>query len=360
MRRLAFVALLAAVIALPASAQEGNGLTTLAAFRGTVLGVAQDARSIAWLQWSPDGCFLRIRARGSKAIRSVKYAPTCNPLFQDLVLSRGRAVWGGDNEVICGKTSAAVYIFAGSRPRLVQKLRRDCLGFGPSLRGIISDGRSFYYNVFKTARPPSASQCGDLGGVCRWQLAGGQIVRVDGSRRVALRGLPPTVMFAVRAGRILLVQPLREMASNGNGAGGWPRAARDGRVEVRDVATGRLEASFRPQGIVRSVALTPTRALVLVELNGARTVEAYDLRTARRAAAVTAPVSLRRLTLDGNLVVLPVNDQVSVFDLTTGRRRVVARTRFNTVGLSIRNGLVVWGENRNKFARIVAAPVSSS
>jgi hypothetical protein len=224
------------------------------------------------------------------------------------------------------------------------------------LRGIVSDGRSFYYNVFKTARPPAASQCGDLGGACRWQLAGGQIVRVDGLRRFALRGLPPTVMFAVAGGRILLVQPLREFA--GDGSGGWPRAARNGRVDVRDLATGRLETSFRPQGIVRSVALTRSRALVLVEFDGARTVESYDVRTGRLAGSVRAPVSLRRLALDGNLAVLPLNDQVSVFDLATGRRWVVARTRFNTIGLSIRDGLVVWGENDNKFARIVTARAS--
>jgi hypothetical protein len=163
-------------------------------------------------------------------------------------------------------------------------------------------------------------------------------------RRVALRGLPPTVMFAVGSGRILLVGPLREVASNGNGAGGWPRAARNGKVEVGDLATGRLEASFRPERIVRSVALTSMRALVLVEFDGARTVESYDVRTGRRVRTITAPVSLRRLALDGKLVVLPLNDQVSVFDLATGRRWVVARTRFNTVGLSIRKGLVVRGE----------------
>jgi hypothetical protein len=129
-------------------------------------------------------------------------------------------------------------------------------------------------------------------------------------------------------------------------------------VEVGDLATGRLEASFRPERIVRSVALTSMRALVLVEFDGARTVESYDVRTGRRVRTITAPVSLRRLALDGKLVVLPLNDQVSVFDLATGRRWVVARTRFNTVGLSIRKGLVVRGENHNLFARIVAAPVS--
>jgi hypothetical protein len=353
-RGFGFAAVIALVVALPAGAQEGGGASTLVAFRGTVLGVAEDARSIAWLQWTPDGCFFRIRPRTAKAIRSVKYAAACNPFFHDLVLSGGRAVWGGDDEVICGKTYATVYAFTGSHPRVVQKLPRDCLGFGPSLRGIVSDGRSFYYNVFKTARPPSASQCGDLGGACRWQLAGGEIVRVDGLRPVPLRRLPPTVMFAVAGGRILLVQPLREFA--GNGAGGWPRAARNGLVEVRDLATGRVEASFRPQGIVRSVALTRSRALVLVEFDGARTVESYDVHTGRRVGSVRAPVSLRRLALDGNLVVMPLNEQVSVFDLATGRRWVVARTRFNTVGLSIRDGLVVWGENHNRFARILAAP----
>ena len=355
MRRLAVAALVAAVAAVPAAAQEEPGGTTLIAFRGTVLGVAEDGRSIAWLEWSPDGCFLRIRPRGAKTVKSVQYAKTCNPFFHDLLFSRGRAVWGGDDETICGKTYATVYAYAGGRPRLVQKLPRDCLGFGPSLRGIVNDGTAFYYNVFKTARPPAASECGDLGGLCQWELAGGQIFRVDGSTAVPVRGLPPTVMFAVSAGRVILVQPLSEFS--GGSSGGWPRAARNGRVEVRDLATGRLEFSVRPEGIVRAVALTPTKALALVEFDGLRTVEEYDVRSGRHLRSLTAPVALRRLVLDGDLVVLPVDEQVSVFDLATGQRTVVARTKFNTVGLSLSKGLVVWGENHNKFARIITAPL---
>jgi hypothetical protein len=352
-RRIALAGLIAAVVAVPAAAQEEPGANTLLAFRGTVLGVAQDAHSIAWLQWSPDGCFLRIRPREGKAVRSVKYASTCNPFFQDLQFVRGRALWAGDTEVICGKTYASVYAYAAGRPRVIQKLRRDCLGFGPSLRGIVRDGDSFYYNVFKTARPPAAAQCGNLGGLCRWKVAGGQIYRVDGSRRVPVRGLPPTVMFAVRAGRIMLVEPMKEFT--GGSSAGWPRPVRNGKVEVRDLATGRLRSSFRPQGLVRSVALTATRALALVEYNGLRTVESYDVLTGRHVRTVVAPVSLRRLPPDGKLVAFPLNKGVSVFDVSTGRRSVVARTKFNTVGISIRDGLVVWGENHNKFAKIVVA-----
>jgi hypothetical protein len=353
-RRLAVAGLAAAVAAVPASAQEGEpGTSTLAAFRGSVMGVAQDGRSVAWLQWSPDGCSFRIRGRTAKTIRSVKYASKCGPYFHDLVLAGNRATWGGDDEVICGKTYATVRTLADSRPRLVQKLPRNCLGFGPSLRGLASDGRSFYYNVFQTIQPPSAWQCGDLGGVCAWQLGRGHIVRIDGSRPIALRGLPPTVMFAVAAGRIVLVQPLRRSYT----AGGWPRAARNGKVEIRDLASGRVEAAFRPEGIVRSVALSPTRVIVLVELNGLRTVEFYDVHTGRRVRALDAPLSLRRLAPDRNLVVYVVNDQIRVFDLVTGRSSVVAETKLNPVGLSIRNGRVVWGENRTKFARIVVAGI---
>jgi hypothetical protein len=352
-RRLTVAALIAAVVACPAAAEEGPGASTLVAFRGTVLGVAQDAHSIAWLQWSPNGCRLRIRPRGGKVIHSVTYSARCNPYFHDLVLAGGRAAWAGDDEIICGQMYATVYAYTERRPRLVQRIPRDCFGFGPSLRGLASDGRAFYYNVFKTIRPPSAWQCGG-GGPCSWQLGRGHIARIDGSRPVTVRGLPPTVMFAVAAGRILLVQPLREAASSG----GWPRAARNGKVEVRELATGRLEASFRPEGIVRSAALTSTRALVLVELNGWRSVETYDVRTGRRVHSITAPVSLRRIAPDGNLVPYRINDQVRVFDISTGSTSVVAETKLNPVGLSIRDGWVVWGENRSKFARIRAARAS--
>lgn len=356
MRRLVLVSLLAAVVAVPAAAQEGEGgASTLAAFRGSVMAVAQDAHSVAWLQWSPDGCRFRTLARGAKSIRSVKYAKTCGPYLHDLVLAGGKAVWAGDDEIICGKGYATVNVIADSRPRRIQRIPKDCLGFGPTLRGLATDGTSFYYNVFKTLQPPAALQCGSLGGDCRWQLGRGYVARVDGVRPVALRGLPPTVTFAVSAGRVLTVQPLREVSG---GPGGWPRAARNGRVEIHDVATGRLEASFRPEGIVRSVALTPTRAMVLVELLGLRRLDFYDIRSGRRIKSMVPPQTLGRLLLDGNLVAYRLNNQVRVLDIETGKRRVVANTKYVTIGLSIRNGWVVWGENRNKYARIRVARAS--
>ena len=55
------------------------------------------------------------------------------------------------------------------------------------------------------------------------------------------------------------------------------------------------------------------------------------------------PQTLGRLLLDGNLVAYRLNNQVRVLDIATGKRRVVANTKYVTIGLSIRNGWVVWG-----------------
>ena len=67
------------------------------------------------------------------------------------------------------------------------------------------------------------------------------------------------------------------------------------------------------------------------------------------------PQTLGRLLLDGNLVAYRLNNQVRVLDIATGKRWVVANTMYVTIGLSIRNGWVVWGENRNKYACIRVA-----
>src|SRR5206468_2920531 len=107
---------------------------------------------------------------------------------------------------------------------------------------------------------PGSLRCGD-GGPCRWRLAGGRIVRIVGSRPVTVRGLPPAALLAGANGRLALVEPARRAASRGRaGTFDWPRAARDGTVQIRVTGTTALVTSFRPRGTVRAVALSATRA----------------------------------------------------------------------------------------------------
>ena len=46
------------------------------------------------------------------------------------------------------------------------------------------------------------------------------------------------------------------------------------------------------------------------------------MRTGRHVRTVEAPVSLRRLPPSGTLVAFPLHYQVSLFDVSTGRRSV--------------------------------------
>lgn len=336
---------------------DARGPATIAYVPGQVLGVAQDGASVAWLQRTSSGCGLRVRPFGDRRTRAVNYASTCAPNEHDLVLARGRAAWGGYDELQCGKTYAAVFAAAGSRRQLVQKIPGDCFGFGTSYRGLVSDGDSFYYALLETLKPFSAWRCGE-GGACRWRVTGGRIVRIDGGRAVKLKGFPPTTMVAAAAGRVALVEPLRFASSNGTGGVNWPRAARNGKVEVRSLRTGTVVTSFRPQGIVRAVALSATRAVVVVEYLGSRTIESYDLRSGRRQRAVAVAQSTRRIATDGHFVAFVARGNILLLDLDTGRERFISSTRTFPTGLSIRGGRLVWAENGPSTARVLTASVA--
>jgi hypothetical protein len=328
---------------------------TVAAASGQVIGVTQDEGSVAWLEATSSGCRLRVRAFRGGAARIARYARGCLPAEHDLALARGRAAWGGYEEVRCSDTHAAVYTVDGARARLVQEIPGDCLGYGTAYQGLADDGASFFYSLIVTRPRAGSSRCGE-GGPCRWQLASGQIVRIAGSRPVTVRGLPPAVLIAAAAGRIALVEPAAKDASNGRGPIEWPHAAPNGKVEVRDSVTRRLVTSFRPHGTVRAIALSAIRAVVLVKTPDVLKVEWYDSDSGARLGTVAVPGSTaRRLSTDGRFVAYAAGKTVRSLDLETGLERVVARSSSPPVGLSVREDRLVWGENIGSTGRIRAA-----
>src|SRR5207248_10092513 len=114
------------------------------------------------------------------------------------------AAGGGYDEVRCSETTAAVYTTMRSGARLVQEIPGDCLGYGTSFQGLVTDGRSFFYALLETSPKPDSSRCGE-GGRCRWMLAGGRVVRFAGAGPATVQGLPPAALIAGAAGRLALV-----------------------------------------------------------------------------------------------------------------------------------------------------------
>jgi hypothetical protein len=354
----AAVAVTPAVVALAPAVAGGRGSafvpTTVAVVSGQLLAVAQDAGSVGWLEAGPAGCLFRVRPLAGGPTRSLRYARGCLPVEHDLVLAGRRAAWGGFEEVRCSDTHAAVYGTAGSAARLVQEVPGDCLGYGTSYQGLATDGTSFFYSLLATRPKPLSSRCGE-GGPCRWQLAGGRVVRIAGSRPATVRGLPPAALIAGSPGRVALVQPAPAASSNGRGAVDWPRVATDGKVEVRETRRGRLVSSFSPRGTVRAVALSSTRAAVLIEAAGRTELAWYDADSGAHLRTVVVPRSTaRRLSTDGRFVALAVGKTIWIVDLKTGAQRVAIRRAVTAVGLSVEAGRLVWGENGRQAGRILA------
>ena len=351
MRRTAIAMAALVVAAAPGAAAHGLAPpATIATVQGQVGDVAQDSGTVAWLESGASGCALHVHPLSGGTDRTAKYSPGCLPGEQDLSLAGGRAAWGGYVEVRCSETTAAVYLNA----KLVQEFPGDCLGYRTAFQGLATDGTSFFAALLETSPPPGSSRCGD-GGPCHWQLAGGRIVRLAGSKLVTVPGLPPAALIAGSNGRLALVAPAQTASSNGR-TFDWPRAATNGTVQIRDAKSARLLTSFRPQGIVRAIALSATRAVVLVQASAALRVEWYDADSGNRLGSTRVPGSTaRHLSTDGRFTAFAAGKTVRVLDIETGVQRIVSTATSEPVGLSVRAGRLVWGENGAHTGRIVSA-----
>ena len=161
----------------------------------------------------------------------------------------------------------------------MQSIPGDCRGFGTTYQGLATDGTSFFYALLTTKNPPPGTRCGD-GGPCRWTLLGGRIMRIAGARAQPVTVLPGAALIAGAPGRLALVQPATAASSNGRSFD-WPRAATNGAVVIYDTRARRAVTSFKPDGIVRAIALSRTRAVVLVQQGNDFQIQWYDAADGR-------------------------------------------------------------------------------
>lgn len=314
---------------------------TIVSVPGQVIGVAQDGGSIAWLSWKDFHCTLTIRGpRGAEHAASVG---SCAPAAHDLVLAGGAAAIGGYEDVRCSETDAMVRVVRPpARAHVVQQIYGDCRGYATAYQGLAGDGTSFYYALV-TTRTPTTLNCGN-GGPCSWRLGSSEVVRVAGTKKVPLRGVQGAALLAGADRRLALVEPATAAHSDGK-TFDWPRAAANGKVAVYDTTSGRLVASFAPNGVVRALALSPTRAVVLVQDGAAFAIEWYDAATGAALGHAKVPPSTgRTLATDGRTAAYAVGSSVRVLDLSSGATTLVAHTAGPPVGLSLDGGRLAWGE----------------
>jgi hypothetical protein len=258
-------------------------------------------------------------------------------------LAGSQVAWGGYEDVRCSETFADVYALSGARAKLVQELNGDCFGSSLAYQGLVSDGSVLLYSVLDSSR--SGANCGN-GGPCRFRLLSGRTVRIAGTRPAPVAGLPPAALLAASGGRIALVPPTRSYTWAGRGSLDWPRAAVNAPVQVRTTTTHAVVSSFTPHGTVRALALSATRAVVLLDTGQGLAIEWYDAGSGARLGHVSVPRSTaHELSTDGRTVAFAVGKSVRVLDLGTAAQHVLAQATGTPVGLSVVAGRIVWGEN---------------
>ena len=94
------------------------------------------------------------------------------------------------------KLDVAVYAATASRARLIEEIPGDCLGYRTSFRGLVSDGRRFYYALIDTRPPGDPSQRCGAGRGCRWELASGRVKQIVGNQGLPVPGLPAAALIA--------------------------------------------------------------------------------------------------------------------------------------------------------------------
>jgi hypothetical protein len=333
-----------------ALAFTGGSPTTVATFPGQVLGVTQSGGSVTWLARSGSACRLAVHAQpGATQLTNVR---PCGALPHDLAAAGRSTAWGGYEDVRCSETEATVQ----TPSSLVAEIPGDCRGFGTSYQGLATDGTSFFYAVLTTKNPPLDTRCGN-GGPCKWKLVGGRIMRIVGARAQPVAVLPGAALIAGAPDRLALVQPAAAASSNGR-TFDWPRAATNGAVVIYDTRARRTVTSFRPDGIVRAIALSPARAVVLVQQGKDFQVDWYDARTGTHRGSAPMPRAVAHmLATDGRFVAYAVGKGIRVLDLGRLASRTVATAASPPVGLSIDSGRLVWGENTAQRGRVVSVPL---
>jgi hypothetical protein len=186
---------------------------------------------------------------------------------------------------------------------------------------------------------------------CFGWVGGGELARIAGTRSVRVPGPPVPLAVAVAGTKVALVpadtskQPKESYEF---------RPVPGGAVEIRDVRSGAITASFTPAGEVGAIAMTPYLTAVLVTYPDATRIERYATRSGALLAATEVPRSTGALDVSRGTVVFSVNRSIRVLEHATGNIRRLITTRADPIGLSIEGTRVAWAVNAKRRGLIRA------
>jgi hypothetical protein len=350
------------VLAGAAAAAPPTGHTLRKSSSGPIEAIAQDGSSVAWLTSGSKTrtCDAVHVLTAGKPDRSLPQpdpsSMTCNWVLSDGVPQLALATGTSIGMWTLHESGPAPFDYVVAAPiggpeKQIDRLAHAGDGTGKWLGGVAGAGRTLAYS-WDDVEYVDKLACLS-GGSCKMKVADGGIKLVSRTAVTALPKAAPALQLAASAGRIAYIPATTVKA-------GRPSPSANNFVYVVDAASGAVLGHPPVHGIPAAIALSPHVLAVLTQRGPHDRISWFSASDGTKLGSVlvsarAVPVELAASDL---LIVYRVGRTLYGVPTATGRIRVLANTGLNYLGLSLRNGLLVWAENHGATGKLRALAAS--
>jgi hypothetical protein len=345
------------VLAGAAAAAPPTGHTLRKSPSGPIEAIAQDGGSIAWLTWGAktktcDAVHVLMAGKPDRSLPQ-PLGPgtmTCNWNLSDgvpqLALAAGvsTALWTL-HESGPAPFDYVVSASVGGAEKQLARLAHAGDGTGKWLGGVAGAGKTLAFS-WDDVEYVDKLACLS-GGSCKMKVADGGIKLVSRSGVTALPNAVPALQLAASSGRIAYIPATIAKA-------GRPLASANNVIYLVDAATGNLIGHPLVHGIPAAIALSPHVLAVLTQRGPHDRISWFSTTdTSKLGSVLVSQLAVpTELAASDQLIVYRLGRTLYGISTATGRIRVLAKTGLNYLGLTLRNGLLVWAENHGASGKL--------
>ncbi len=352
------------VLASSAAAAKPSAHTLRKSASGTIVAVAQDNTTAAWLTFSaPKGpCNAVHLLSPGKKDRSLPQPTSGSPTMT--------CNWNlGDGQpqlAVAARISTALWTLhesgtpnfdqvvastAGGPERRLLRFSHATDGTGQWLGGVAGAGKTLAYS-WDDVEYVNPEACLS-GGSCKQKIADGGIRIVTRTADTALPGAKPALQIAASAGRIAYIP-----ATTVHGARPYP--SNGSSIPIVDASNGNTLGQASVGGIPIAIALSPQILAVLTTQGTSHDriswFSATD-GTKLGSVVVSGFAVAQQLAASDHLIVFRTGIFLRSVAIATHHLAKLATTGQNYVGLALDDGRLIWAENHNGTGRLRALSV---
>jgi hypothetical protein len=351
------------VLAGSAAAAKPTAHTLRKSASGTIVAVAQNNTTAAWLTFgAPKGpCNAVHLLSPGKKDRSLPQSASGNATMtcswnlgdgqpQLAVAPRiSTALWTL-HETGTPNFDQVVAATVGGPERQLLRFSHATDGTGKWLGGVAGAGKTLAYS-WDDVEYVNPEACLS-GGSCRQKIADGGIRTVTKTADTPLPGSKPALQIAASAGRIAYI-PATTVH------GGRPYPSNGGSFPIVDASTGNVLGQASAAGIPIAIALSPQILAVLTTQETPHDRITWFSATdgTKLGSVLVSGLAAAQLAVSDRLIVYRVGLQLHSITLATRHVAKLVTTGQNYVGLALDDGRLIWGENHNGAGRLRALSV---